>query len=101
MNLKKDLKHEIAERLVSLISREMGYDFEQDRIERIAEMSIKLSRNGYATLWSTAYAFEHDFFLYGDPHAPVPDIKGFTNVLKEIYQDETLENISPKEEAEP
>lgn len=70
-----DIKHYIAERLIILVAEQMGYNFSAERVSRIAEKSLELGNNGYATLLSTATAFDLDLLLYGDPKAKA-QIKG-------------------------
>lgn len=78
----------VAERLTLLIAKEMGYDLPPDRISRIAERAILYQgAAGGASLMSIACAFEIDLLLWGDPKAPVVEIKGFTNIIKEIYEE--------------
>lgn len=79
------LKFYIAFKLIELFSKEMGYHFSDDRIARIADSSLRLGNRGYATLLSTAVAFELDLLLYGDPKAPVMFDSLFEPVMKEIY----------------
>lgn len=62
----------ISELLVSVIAKSMGYNFPQDRIERIAESSRELRKEGCASLLSVAAAFELDLLLYGNPLREVP-----------------------------
>lgn len=80
----------VAERLVAAITKEMGYDLPADRISRIAEEAIKIQGQHGASLLSLAVAIDFDFLMWGDPKAPVMELKGlhtFDSVLKEIYDE--------------
>lgn len=64
----------------------MGYHFSDERIARIAENSLRLGKNGYATLMSTAIAFDWDLLIWGDPKARPLRISGILKTtLDEIY----------------
>lgn len=74
-----------AEYIVRVISKEMGYNLLADRISRIAAEAIKIQKefdNGRASWLSLLVAFDLDILLYGDPKAPIMNLKGFHNVLE-------------------
>lgn len=78
----------ISELLVSVIAKSMGYNFPQDRIERIAQSSRELRKEGCASLLSVAAAFELDLLLYGNPLKEVPIIGILNATAKEAYGDQ-------------
>lgn len=73
--MNSNLRFYIAFQLVGHIAKAMGYHFSPERVARIADMSLRCGNNGYATLLSTAVAFEWDLLLYGDP------LKGQTIII--------------------
>lgn len=80
----------IAARLITGITKEMGYDLPEERITRIASQAIRIQQEhcgGEASIASLGAAIDIDFLLYGDPKAPVPEFHGFDNILNEIYAD--------------
>lgn len=72
-----DLRDIINRRLAEMLCKELNYNFEADRINRIAQIMRELMAAGYPASNAVSEALDLELLLYGDPHAPADTIKGF------------------------
>lgn len=66
--------------IVKHVTEAVGYDFDIERLERIAENSQEIMDIGAPFPWAYAEALDVELLLYGDPLFPNgPLMKGFIN----------------------
>lgn len=82
----EDLEAFIRRDIIVRVTVEMGYQFDQERIDRITEEAGKLKEEGQHPIICICGAIDIDILLYGDPLAPVLPCKAFHEILKEIYE---------------